>query len=119
MAADWLRDTCFGRSFLFIVRDGVDFELDSGCRGEGMSELSGAEDCFGVEEKLSGTTLGIEDGRISGCGCCWGEDVADPRNLRTPFIPAERLSSSSDSASTELSAKLLKMLYVIDARFLS
>src|SRR5258708_2348675 len=102
MAADWLRDTCFGRSFLLIARDGVGFGLDSGCRGEG---LSGEEDCFGVEEKLSGTTLGKEDGRISGC-CCWGGDVADPRNLRTPFIRAERLSSSSESALMESSAEL-------------
>lgn len=106
LVADWLRETCFRRSFLLMVRDGVGFGLDSGCRGEGEFEVSGEEDCFGVEEKLSGTTLGKEDGRISGC-CCWGEDVADPRNLRTPFIRAEKLSSSSESAlmvSSELNA---------------
>lgn len=66
--ADWLRETCFERSFLLTIKEGVALGLPSACEGEGELEPNGEEDCLlDLEEKLSGTTLGKEDGRLSGC----------------------------------------------------
>ena len=85
MAADWLIETCFERSFLFTIREGVAFGLPSGCGSKDVVELNGE---FDLEEKLSGMTLGKEGDGLS--GCCWTEGgLADPKNLRTPFIPSK------------------------------
>lgn len=85
MAADWLKKTCFERSFLLTIKEGVAFGLPSGCGSKEVVELNGE---FDLDDKLSGTTLGREGDGLS--GCCWTEDgLADPRNLRTPFIQAK------------------------------